>query len=399
MLLKKYLILLNLLIPVFCAGQQYVTLFENCNFSGKSYVLEPGNYRVYEMKIKNDQLSSIQVPNGMKITIYENNDFKGKSKTFISNIACLDSLWNDMASSIAVESTLPLGYNPNDYVVFYTDCYAKGYSRSFSAGTYTGANLGQLKDQISSFAIYGNLRVKLYTTNDDATGYSVSFEEGQSCLGKNYNDKIKSLVIEYNPNGGATGTGGNSSDDDKVSLFEDCYMKGNSMNLGPGQYKAEQLGMFRNSISSIEVPSHLLVKAFTSSDYLYGTSYTISESSGCLSYNLNDRIASLIIEEKGYTGNTGNLPPGAGAHVMIYTDAEFKGFSAVVMPGTYASMAQLGFPAKSLSSIYVPDGFYVVLYELENFKGKSYTVQQTKSRFYISNWNDRTASIGVYRKR
>jgi hypothetical protein len=56
-----------------------------------------------------------------------------------------------------------------------------------------------------------------------------------------------------------------------------------------------------------------------------------------------------------------------------------------------------GFPSKALSSLQVPAGYTVVLYEEENFMGKSYTVTASKSGFSFSNWNDRTASIKVFR--
>ena len=44
------------------AQNNYVTLHEDCNYSGKQSVLASGNYRTYQMKIGNDKLSSIQIP-------------------------------------------------------------------------------------------------------------------------------------------------------------------------------------------------------------------------------------------------------------------------------------------------------------------------------------------------
>ena len=40
-----------------CSAQNYVTLFADCNYQGKSFYLEAGNYRGYQMKVDNDQLS------------------------------------------------------------------------------------------------------------------------------------------------------------------------------------------------------------------------------------------------------------------------------------------------------------------------------------------------------
>jgi hypothetical protein len=62
-------------------------------------------------------------------------------------------------------------------------------------------------------------------------------------------------------------------------------------------------------------------------------------------------------------------------------------------------MTQLGFPDNALSSLKVPAGYRVVLYEFENFGGKTYTITNSKSGFSFSGWNDKTSSIAVYRDR
>ncbi|MBM3415617.1 MAG: beta/gamma crystallin family protein [Bacteroidetes bacterium] len=80
-------------------------------------------------------------------------------------------------------------------------------------------------------------------------------------------------------------------------------------------------------------------------------------------------------------------------------DENYKGQSAAVLPGTYSNMAMLGFPDNALSSLQVPAGYRVVLYENENFGGKNYTITGSKNRFYLSGWSDKTSSIAVYRDR
>jgi len=378
-------------------AQNYITLFEDCNYKGRSYYLQPGSYSVYQMKIGNDRLSSLQIPSGMRVTLYEHNNFKGRSRTFTSHVFCLDQTWNDITSSIVVESTYQPGYDPNNYITFYNDCYSGGFSRSLGPGTYSGASLGNLRLNISSFTFHGNLRLRVYTSSDNATGYYASFENSQSCLGKTYNDKIRSLVIEHRSGdyGGDDGYGGNKY----ATIYTDCSYRGNSMRLAPGSYRGDKLGMFKYAISSIELPSNLRARVYVNNEYLTGSYYTITQNTSCLSSTLNNRIGSLVIEEKGYYDDNGYDQPGAGQRVVIYTDADYKGQSASLLPGTYATMAEIGFPNDALSSLSVPDGYRVVLYEHSNFGGKNYTITNSKSRFYISNWNDKTSSIAVYRDR
>lgn len=387
------------MLPVTCllAQNNYVTLHEDCNYGGKRYFLEPGTYRGYDMKIDNDKLSSLQIPAGMKVTLYEHDDFRGKSQTFTGNVACLDATWNDQASSIVVESSVYQQPNTgNDYVIFYNDCYSRGFSRTLRPGTYTGNDLGNMKNNISSFAIYGNLRIRVYINNDNATGYYYTFNGSESCLSNTYNDQISSLVIEYKPNAGGGGGGGGNTGR-FVSFYADCNYNGNSLRLQPGYYSGEKLGLFRYDISSIEVPAGMRVKLYTNESFSGGAT-TIAENNYCLNNTLNNRIGSFIVEESGYGGNN-NYPPNTGNIVIIYSDDNYRGQSATLYPGTYSTMAQAGFPDNALSSLSVPDGFRVILYEFENFRGKSYTITQSKSGFSFSGWNDKTSSIAVYRDR
>jgi hypothetical protein len=115
-----------------------------------------------------------------------------------------------------------------------------------------------------------------------------------------------------------------------------------------------------------------------------------------MSSTLDNRIGSLIIEDN-YNNNGNNYPPNGNDKVVIYVDEDYKGQSASLLPGTYATMAQAGFPDKAMSSLIVPPGYRVVIYDQENFRGKSYTITASKTKFYLSGWSDKTSSIAVYR--
>lgn len=384
-------------------AQNYVTLHDQCNYAGRQYTLEAGNYRAYQMKIDNDKLSSIQIPNGWKVTIYENDKFEGRSNTYTSNINCLDASWRNTASSIVVEAPYnnQPGYNQNDYITFYSDCYSKGYSQSLRPGTYTGSQLGSLKYNISSFVINGNLRLKVYLNSENTNGASALFDVSQTCLASSYNDKIGALVIEYKPNqpgnpaNSPTG-GGSAGSGSYATLYTDCNYNGNALRLMPGTYQGDKLGLLKYNSSSIQLSSNLRARVYLDNEYLSGTSYLIDDDNSCMNSNLRNRIGSLVIEER--YGNSNQYPPQSGNEtVIIYVDGNYKGQSVSLLPGTYSTMAQAGFPDDAISSLIVPPGYRVVLYEYTNFKGKSYTVTESKSGFTFSGWNDRTSSIAVYR--
>jgi hypothetical protein len=131
-----------------------------------------------------------------------------------------------------------------------------------------------------------------------------------------------------------------------------------------------------------------------------GTYYTLSENISCMNSSINNRIGSITIEETYSSNNNNNqYPANAYEKVVIFSDANYKGQSVSLLPGTYSTMGQLGFPDNALSSLTVPIGYRVVIYEFENFAGKSYTITASKPGFIISGWNDKTSSIAVYRDR
>jgi hypothetical protein len=402
---KRSIFLFVLLFSSFLlVAQNYVTLHDQCNYAGRQFTLEAGSFRLYQMKIDNDKLSSIQIPNGWKVTIYENDKFEGRSNTYTSNITCLDASWRNTASSIIVEApynTQP-GYSQNDYITFYNDCYSKGYSQSLRPGTYTGSQLGALKYNISSFIIYGNLRVRAYLNNENPSGASALFDASQTCLSSSHSDKIGALVIEYKPNQPTNPTtsyppgGGSAGNGSYATLYTDCNYNGNALRLMPGTYQGDKLGLLKYNAASIQLSSNLRARVYLDNEYLSGTSYLIDNDNNCMNTNLRNRIGSLVIEEK-YGSGGNQTPPPTNESVIIYVDGNYKGQAATLLPGTYSTMAQAGFPDDAISSIIVPAGYRVVLYEYANFKGKSYTITESKTGFTFSGWNDRASSIAVYR--
>lgn len=380
------------------AAQNYITLHEQCNYAGKQYTLGPGSYHTYQIKIDNDKLSSLQIPAGFKVTVFEHNDFEGKSNTYYSSSSCLEASWRNTVSSIIVESPGNIqqpGYG-NDYITFYTDCYSKGYSQSLKPGTYSGSQLGSLKYAISSFIITGNLRVRVYLNNENMSGASVPFETSQTCFSNSYNDKIGSLIVEYKSSTPSYPVGGQGGNNNYATLYTDCNYNGNALRLMPGNYQGSQLGLMKYAIASLDLGSNLRARVYLDNEYLGGQSYLVEDDINCMTSNLRNRVGSVTIEEK-YGSNPYN-PPTSTESVIIYTDGNYKGQSVSLLPGTYRTMAEAdGFPDNMLSSLIVPPGYRVVLYEFENFGGKSYTVTQSKTGFIISGWNDKTSSIAVYR--
>jgi len=83
-----------------------VTVYQNCNYTGYAIALPAGNYTLAQLKsygVVNDDLSSVRLENGYKITLYQNDNFGGESLLVTGNNSCLGG-FNDKASSLKISA-------------------------------------------------------------------------------------------------------------------------------------------------------------------------------------------------------------------------------------------------------------------------------------------------------
>merc|ERR1712096_537143 len=93
------------------SNRRYPTFYQHCNFRGYKKSLTRSTNWVRRVRIKNDDLSSIVVPRGWVVTVYQHAHYKGKKMTIVGpkKVSCLvrnkmnrHRTWNDQISSIAV---------------------------------------------------------------------------------------------------------------------------------------------------------------------------------------------------------------------------------------------------------------------------------------------------------
>lgn len=83
-----------------------IVIYQDANYQGASQQLSEGNYNLPNLTIGGDQLSSLKVPKGIKVTLYEHPEFKGRSKSFTEDTPWVGDDFNDITSSIKVEKIL-----------------------------------------------------------------------------------------------------------------------------------------------------------------------------------------------------------------------------------------------------------------------------------------------------
>lgn len=85
------------------------TVYQHCNYGGSVASLNEGRYTLAQLQalgVRNDDLSSAKVNPGYQLTLYENDNFAGRSVTKTGNAGCLvDDAFNDLTTSAVVAKT------------------------------------------------------------------------------------------------------------------------------------------------------------------------------------------------------------------------------------------------------------------------------------------------------
>jgi len=154
-----------------------VTLCERCGFRGTEAQLGLGSYNSNEMKIRNKSLSSIKIPDGVKVTLFEQPSFKGRSIDFFTdNICLLDQDFLDKTSSLKITK-----YDERLFVSLYPECNFQGSEYQVGIGKYSVDQMGIPKNKLSALRIPPGLKVILYT-GTNFNGRNLELNKDISCL-------------------------------------------------------------------------------------------------------------------------------------------------------------------------------------------------------------------------
>jgi hypothetical protein len=144
------------------------------------------------------------------------------------------------------------------------------------------------------------------------------------------------------------------------------------------------MGFKNDSLSSVKVPTGWRVTLFKDADFEGSATVLTSSTSSLSSLNFDNATSSLVVEA---------APLG---QVVLYTSTDYEGTSQVLAPGRHdvsTLKASGGVGDNSVSSLKVPVGWTVILYESSGFSGSSKTVTADCSS--IGDFNDKTSSLVV----
>ncbi|MES2776585.1 MAG: hypothetical protein V4722_20580 [Bacteroidota bacterium] len=203
-----------------------ITIYEDCNYSGRSRSLAQGDYRSNEMGLAPNTISSIRIAPGYGMKVYRKDNYEGNNTDFLNDQNCLTYLFNNAIQSFSIYST---GQNNNNNnggnnwnngnsgnnnnnstqnnnnfstraVTVFADARYKGASMILSPGKYTGAQLavGAGERAISSIVVPNGYKAVVYSgpnfDGDSGTITATIYNMGGTSSG--WNDRIGSIIIE-----------------------------------------------------------------------------------------------------------------------------------------------------------------------------------------------------------
>ena len=324
------------------------TLYEHSNYGGWAVSLEEGSYDYKDILAKgivNDQISSLRVSDGYKVTIYDDEGFKGKSKEFTSDASYVGDEMNDKTSSIKIE---------------------KINNQTSTTTSYNTVKLPNGKYSIKSVA-----NEKYVATENGGSDPIVANRD-------NYSGSWETFYIVNN-------------DDGTVSIKADANNKYVCAVLD----EENQLTPRSDSISTWEK-----FKIYKINDSEYGI--RSAENGKYVKADLDnggkliagsDSIAgaweAFNIEKVGDTTTNDNV-------ATFYENSNYSGWSVSLPEGTYdySDIIAKGIKNDAISSLKVSSGYKVTLYDNEGFKGTS--KEFTGDASYVGNEiNDKTSSIKI----
>lgn len=236
---------------------QEVTLYYDHQYEGDTLKLPVGTYGSQELGKFYKQATSMRVPEGMIVQLFEGDDLRGASMTLTSDCISLVPLgWNDRAGSFRVARLEATAYELGGYNMANDRPVGSARTMSLAPGRYCGAELGDLMNKISSLRVPEGLGVYLYQSSNYNIGsannaFQVITRDCDNLMIYDFNDKVGSVRVERFV----------------VTLFENPQYQGARQTLlcQDRPYSRNQLGELSNRrVRSIEIPEGVFLTVIDS---------------------------------------------------------------------------------------------------------------------------------------
>ena len=322
------------------------SLYADSDYRGYSKSLGEGSYTQADLAmygISAKDISSLKVTKGFKITLYENADFTGNSKSWTTDASFVGGDWNDKACSVRIEPNGKSGLSGNFKIM------------NRNSGKYLDLDNNKTDNNtaIVQFDDEGVDASQTWTFTEVMNGKGVY----SIC---SYGNKNRGMdVADFSKENGA-----------QVQLYDylgNPHQQFILYDCGEGYYQL----VARNSGKVVEIPQ---------SSKGNGEWIKIYDNNG-------SHTQQWAVVENRYD---------EASAVTLYTDKGYKGKAVTLSEGEYnlSRMGLYNLKDNDMSSLKVTPGFKVTIYEDDNFNGKSKSYTASES-FVGEEWNDKMSSLKV----
>ena len=321
-------------------------LYADSDYRGYSKSLGEGSYTQAELAmygISAKDISSLKVTKGFKITLYENADFTGNSKSWTTDASFVGGDWNDKACSVRIEPNGKSGLSGNFKIM------------NRNSGKYLDLDNNKTDNNTA-----------IVQFDDEGVDASQTWTFTEVMKGKgvysicSYGNKNRGMdVVDFSKDNGA-----------QVQLYDylgNPHQQFILYDCGEGYYQL----VARNSGKVVEIPQ---------SSKGNGEWIKIYDNNGT-------HTQQWAVVENRYD---------EASAVTLYTDKGYKGKAVTLSEGKYnlSRMGLYNLKDNDMSSLKVTPGFKVTIYEDDNFNGKSKSYTASES-FVGEEWNDKMSSLKV----
>ena len=297
-------------------------LYADSDYRGYSKSLGEGSYTQADLAmygISAKDISSLKVTKGFKITLYENADFTGNSKSWTTDASFVGGDWNDKACSVRIEPNGKSGLSGNFKIM------------NRNSGKYLDLDNNKTDNNTA-----------IVQFDDEGVDASQTWTFTEVMKGKgvysicSYGNKNRGMdVVDFSKDNGA-----------QVQLYDylgNPHQQFILYDCGEGYYQL----VARNSGKVVEIPQ---------SSKGNGEWIKIYDNNG-------SHTQQWAVVENRYD---------EASAVTLYTDADYKGKAVTLSEGTYnlSRMGLYNLKDNDMSSLKVTPGFKVTIYEDDNFNGK-----------------------------
>ena len=382
--------------PAAVLNEPVVTIYKD-NFAGASLALRAGYYDHFELgNITNDNLSSVKVPKGMKVTLYEHGGYAGRTLVLTQDAAApylVQNKFNDITSSIFVEVvpepvvvTERVKETPPVVIVIErpaqpdilqeqreepeeilpeeaTDVYARpvvtlfegnfsGRSKKLSVGRFSTQQLGIADNSLSSVKVTPGLVVTLYDQPDfKGKSFIIKGSNASTTDLAGFNNLTSSIVVAFEP---------------MVIVYSDNF-SGAQHFIQPGNYTMGEFKIGNDELSSLKITPGMWALLFEHDNFT-GRSLLLTEDASedfMKGKEFNNATSSLII------GSSATPQP-----VVTLFDNDRTTPLKKLTPGEYPVLDAAN---DKISSLDIPRGLKVTLFENAGFEGHSLTITGSES--------------------